>query len=166
VTSIKGVEFILRASKTCESITLVLHIIHLAPSDLRPATLSILFARDPHHCVYPKSEPFPRWINDFGKATYRFVSYHQTGYNTSDPLGILGLLCAEGKKTSLHRVIPPSKTRNSRSRPKPFLSNQGLRARRPREHRKGRASRSFSYTRRTTTYTSRSSLDQLAKTPT
>jgi hypothetical protein len=59
VTSIKGVQFILRASKTCESITLVLHIIHLAPSDLRPATLSILFARDPHHCVYPQVRALP-----------------------------------------------------------------------------------------------------------
>jgi hypothetical protein len=153
VTSIKGVEFILRASKTCESITLVLHIIHLAPSDLR----------------IPPS-PSPSHGGSTTSEKQRIASHHTIKSATAHhilSLGILGLLCAEGEKTSPYRVIPPSKTRNSRSRPKPFLSNQGLRARRSREYRKGRESRSFSYTRRgKTTYTSRSSLDQLARTPT
>lgn len=116
----------------------------------------------------PKSEPFLRWINDLGKATYRFASYHQTGYSTSHPLGILGLLCAEGKKkhlsTASYRLAKLETRVLVRN---PFFRTRSCGQGDQETYRKGRESRSFSYTRPgTTTYTSRSSIDQLAKTPT
>lgn len=139
MTSIKGVKFILRASKTCESITLVLHIIHLAPSDLRPANLSILFARDPHHCVYPQVRALPTVDQRPRKSnvSLRIIPSNRLQHITSSRYSRPPLRRRE-KKTSLHRVIPPSKTRNSRSRPKPFLSNQELRPRRSRDIQKGK----------------------------
>ena len=102
------------------------------------------------------------------RIAYRFVSYHQTGYNTSDSLGILGLLCAEGEKKSLHRVIRLAKLETRVLVRNPFFRTRGCGRgdQENTEREEDRVAFHIQQARGTTTYTSRSSLDQLAKTPT